>query len=95
MITTDHDPLNEVGSPIRLVPLAPGSWTVMLGAGAMVLGPLFGFLVGTMVGVDRKTLGMSPIFFFLLVGFLVAGLGLGLVLLGATRIFARLHASSE
>ena len=74
------------GRQIRLVPLPPGSWAVLLGCGAMMLGPLFGFLVGTVVGVDQKTFGMSPIFFFLFLGFMVAGLGLGVVMLGIRRI---------
>jgi hypothetical protein len=86
MTSTDRDPLPEEGRQIRLVPLAPGLWTVLLGCGAMVLGPLFGFLVGTMLGTDQKTLGMAPIFFFLFVGFMVAGLGLGTALLGIRRI---------
>lgn len=86
MSTSEPDPLDSEGRQIRLVPLAPGIWTVLLGAGAMVLGPLFGFLVGTMLGVNRTTWGMSPIFFFLFLGFMVAGLGLGVVLLGIRRI---------
>ena len=86
MSTPEPDPLDSEGRQIRLVPLAPGIWTVLLGAGAMVLGPLFGFLVGTMRGVNRTTWGMSPIFFFLFLGFMVAGLGLGVVLLGIRRI---------
>lgn len=76
----------EQGRQVRLVPLMPGSWAVLLGCGAMMLGPLFGFLVGTVVGVDKKTLGMSPIYFFLFLGFMVAGLGLGVVLLGIRRL---------
>ncbi len=86
MSTTDPRPLNDAGRQIRLVPTAPGVWWVLLGAGAMTLGPLFGFLVGTVVGVDQKTLGMAPIFFFLFLGFMVAGLGLGAVLLGVRRL---------
>lgn len=86
MSSTEHDHLDAEGRQIRLVPLDPGVWTVLLGAGAMVLGPLFGFLVGTMLGIDRTTWGMSPIFFFLFLGFMVAGLGLGVVMFGVRRI---------
>lgn len=86
MTSSDAEPLEEEGRQVRLVPLAPGFWAVLLGCGAMVLGPLFGFLVGTVVGINRETLGMNPIFFFLFIGFMVAGLGLGVVLLGVRRI---------
>jgi hypothetical protein len=86
MTSTDHEAPAEEGRQVRLVPLAPGFWMVLLGCGAMVLGPLFGFLVGTMLGTDQRTLGMAPIFFFLFVGFMVAGLGLGAALLGLRRI---------
>ncbi|WP_238008565.1 hypothetical protein KZZ52_31810 [Dactylosporangium sp. AC04546] len=80
------DPGTEPGRPIRLTPVAPGVWLVILGGGVTVLGPLFGFLTGTILGAERKTLGMSPIFLFLFLGFLVAGAGLGVALLGVRRI---------
>jgi hypothetical protein len=85
-MTTDRDPVLDEGRPIRLIPVAPGVWLVLLGSGVMTLGPLFGFLIGTMLGTNRETLGMSPIFFFLFIGFLVAGVGLGVALLGVRRI---------
>ena len=83
-MNTDLDP--EKGRPIRLTPVAPGVWQVILGAGVTVLGPLFGFLTGTILGTERETLGMSPIFLFLFLGFLVAGAGLGTAILGIRRI---------
>ena len=76
-----------VPGPIRLTPVAPGVWPVILGGGVTVLGPLFGILLGTVLGPERKTLGTSPIFLFLFLGFLVAGVGLGTALLGVRRIF--------
>lgn len=85
-MTTDHDPVLDEGRPIRLVPVAPGVWRVLLGSAVMTLGPLFGFLIGTMLGTERETLGMSPIYLFLFLGFFAAGLGLGVVLLGIRRI---------
>ena len=85
-MTTDLDPGPEKGRPIRLTPVAPGVWLVLLGGGVMVLGPLFGFLIGTILGTERETLGMSPIFLFLFLGFLVAGAGLGTAMLGVRRI---------
>ncbi len=74
------------GRPIRLTPVAPGVWLVLLGAAVMVLGPLFGFLIGTILGTDDQTLGLSPLYLYLFLGFLVAGVGLGVALLGVRRI---------
>lgn len=85
-MSPDRDSVPEGGRPIRLTPVAPGFWLVLLGGGVMVLGPLFGFLIGTILGTDREALGMSPIFLFLFLGFLVAGVGLGVALLGVRRI---------
>ena len=85
-MNTDPDPGPEKGRPIRLIPVAPGVWLVILGGGVMVLGPLFGFLVGTILGTDGETLAMSPIFLCLFLGFLVAGAGLGTAILGIRRI---------
>jgi hypothetical protein len=85
-MTTDLDPGPERGRPIRLIPVAPGVWLVILGGGVTVLGPLFGFLIGTVLGTERETLGMSPIFLFLFLGFLVAGAGLGIGIVGVRRL---------
>jgi hypothetical protein len=86
MMTSDLDPGPEKGRPIQLIPVPPGVWLVILGGGVMVLGPLFGFLIGTVLGTEGETLGMSPIFLFLFLGFLVAGAGLGIAMLGVRRI---------
>ncbi|GAA3347307.1 hypothetical protein GCM10020358_61590 [Amorphoplanes nipponensis] len=85
-MTTDPGPVPEPGRRIRLTPVPPGVWLVVLGGGVAVLGPLFGFLIGTVLGTERETLGMSPIYLFLFLGFLVAGAGLGLAGLGVRRI---------
>ncbi|HEX5993795.1 MAG TPA: hypothetical protein VFY84_01500 [Jiangellales bacterium] len=88
-MSSDSGPMPEGGRPIRLTPVAPGFWLVLLGAGVMVLGPLFGFLIGTILGTDDETLGMSPLYLFLFLGFVVAGVGLGVLLLGVRRILRR------
>lgn len=93
-MTADDNPV-PAGRPIRLVPMAPGVWTVLLGAGVMLLGPLFGFLFGTMVGTEPQAWGMSPIFLFLFFGFIAAGLGLGVVLLGARTIIRNMPPLDE
>ena len=85
-MTADLDPGHERGRPIRLTPVGPGVWLVILGGGVTVLGPLFGFLIGTIIGTEGEILGMSPMFLFLYLGFLVAGAGLGTAMLGVRRI---------
>lgn len=85
-MSTDRDPGQQQGRQIELTPVAPGVWLVILGAGVTVLGPLFGFLIGTVLGSERKVLGSSPIFLFLFLGFLVAGAGLGTAFLGVRRV---------
>lgn len=85
-MATDLDPRPEDGRPIQLTPVPPGVWLVVLGSGVSVLAPLFGFLVGSMLGDQSETLGVSPIFLFLFLGFLVAGAGLGIAFLGVRRI---------
>lgn len=85
-MSTDLDPSQESGRPIELTPVPPGVWLVIIGSGIAVLGPLFGFLIGTVLGTDGETLGMSPIFLFLFLGFIVAGAGIGVAILGARRI---------
>ena len=85
-MTADLDPGPEKGRPILLTPVAPGVWLVILGGGVTVLGPLFGFLIGTILGTEGEILGMSPMFLFLFLGFLVAGAGLGTAMLGVRRI---------
>ncbi|MEV0901276.1 hypothetical protein [Actinoplanes sp. NPDC049802] len=85
-MTTELETNPEKGRPIRLTPVPPGVWLVIIGAGVTVLGPLFGFLIGTILGTEAKALGLSPIFLFLFLGFLIGGVGLGIVLLGIRRI---------
>lgn len=85
-MTTELDPTPKKGRPIQLTPVPPGVWLVILGSGVAVLAPLFGFLTGTILGTEGKTLGMSPIFLFLFLGFLIAGAGLGIAILGIRRI---------
>lgn len=83
---SDVDSGPQKGRPVQLTPVAPGVWLVILGGGVAVLGPLFGFLIGTVLGAEAETLGLSPIFLFLFLGFLVAGAGVGTAMLGVRRI---------
>jgi hypothetical protein len=56
-MTTDLDPSPETGRPIQLTPVPPGVWPVILGGGVTVLGPLFGFLIGTILGTEGRPSG--------------------------------------
>lgn len=85
-MTIDGSSRRQQGRQIRLVPVAPSTWLVVLGCAVMGLGPLFGFLIGTVVGTDNEVLGMSPLFLFLFLGFLVAGVGLGIAMLGVRHM---------
>ena len=80
------DPDTGPGRPIHLTPVAPGVWLVILGGVVTTLGPLLGFLIGTIVGAEGETLGMSTMFLWLFLGFLVAGAGLGIAIVGVRRI---------
>ncbi|WP_220144885.1 hypothetical protein [Actinoplanes hulinensis] len=85
-MATGRDSGPEKGRPIQLIPVLPGVWLIILGAGVAVLGPLFGFLVGSILGAQEETFGMNSIYLFLFLGFLVAGAGLGTALLGVRRV---------
>jgi hypothetical protein len=61
-------------------------WMVIIGVVLATLGPLFGFLVGSMMGSTTDTGDLDPIWFSLFLGMVVGGLGIGLALLGARRL---------
>lgn len=76
------------GRQIVLEPMPPGWWMVISGTVLAALGPLFGFLVGSMIGEgDGK--GMDPIQLWLLLGFLVGAVGVAVALMGGYTIVDR------
>jgi hypothetical protein len=80
-VTTPSD-----GRQVTLTPVPPGVWLVIGGSVVAALGPLFGFLVGSMLGSGADTGDLSPIYLFLFIGLVVGGLGVGAVLVGARRV---------
>ncbi len=94
-MSTAHDTGVEAGRQIRLTPVPPGFWPVVIGGALMVLGPLFGFLFGSMLGVDEMVGSVRAIYASLLVGFVVAGIGLVSILFGARRLIVDQHARSR
>ena len=59
-----------------------------------VLGPMFGFLIGSIIGSTTETGDLSPIYLCLFGGIVVGGLGVGAVLLGAQRVIRERRDSS-
>ncbi len=75
------------GRPVVLKPNPPGLWSVLLGAGLAGLGPLFGFLIGSMIGVNDTPTGNDPIFLGLSLGLLVGGAGVAWAISGGVRLW--------
>lgn len=88
-LTTPSD-----GRQITLTPVPPGIWLIIGGSVVAGLGPLFGFLIGSMLGSTTDTGDLSPIYLFLFGGIAVGGLGVGAVLLGARRVLTERRGSS-
>ncbi len=76
------------GRPVVLTPMPPGLWTVIAGAGLATLGPLFGFLVGSMIGVGSATdlADLDALSVSLMIGIIVGGVGVVMVLFGVQRL---------
>jgi hypothetical protein len=74
------------GRQVTLTPVPPGIWLIIGGSVVAALGPLFGFLIGSMLDSTTDTGDLSPIYVFLFIGIVVGGLGVGAVLLGIRRV---------
>ena len=86
-MTTDPDPTTSTaGRQITLTPVPPGVWLIIGGGVLAALGPLFGFLIGSVLGSTTDTGDLSPIYLFLFAGIALGGLGVAAVLLGVRRV---------
>src|SRR5690606_3102097 len=87
---SDLNPL-EPGRPIRLEPTPPGFRMTLLGAFPAVLGPFFGFLVGSSMGRGDGDPLLSPLYWGLFVGVVVGGLGVIAAVIGGRRLWLHYH----
>jgi hypothetical protein len=86
-MTTDPElTTTSTGRPVTLTPVPPGVWLIIGGSVVAAFGPLFGFLIGSMLGSTTDTGDLSPIYLFLFAGIAIGGLGVGAALLGARRM---------
>ncbi len=92
-MSSETDPEATPGRPILLTPVPPGVWLVIGGAVVAALGPLFGFLIGTMIGSNTDDNDLDPIYLFLFLGIAVGGVGVGAVLMGVRRLLQNHRAS--
>lgn len=76
------------GRQIVLTPMPPGLWLVIGGGIIAALGPLFGFLVGSMIGSTTDSDDLDPIYLALFAGLVVGGVGVLLLLLGVRRMLS-------
>ena len=76
----------SAGRQVTLTPVPPGVWLIVGGGIVAALAPMFGFLIGSVIGSTTDKSDLSPIYLFLFGGIAVGGLGVGAVLLGARRV---------
>lgn len=76
----------ERGRQVTLTPVPPGIWLIIGGGIVAALGPLFGFLIGSMIGSTTDEDELSPIYLCLFAGIVLGGLGVLAVLLGVRRV---------
>lgn len=82
------------GRPVLLEPAPKGLWWVLLGGFVAALAPLFGFLVGVMVGPDFEA-PLPPMYGGLLFGFIVSAGGLLATAYGARTLYIASKARHE
>lgn len=74
------------GRPVVLEATAPGLWQTLIGAMIAALAPMFGFLIGSSMGLGDGD-GLSPLHLGLFLGVIVGGCGAVLALLGVRRLY--------
>ena len=90
-MSTDSDPTTSAGRQVVLTPVPAGFWLIIGGSVVAALGPMFGFLLGSMAGSNTDTGDLDPIYLFLFIGLAVGGLGVAAALLGARKVIGARH----
>ncbi|BBX18655.1 hypothetical protein [Mycolicibacterium duvalii] len=88
---TDRGDEVAPGRPVVLEATPPGLWRALLGGAVAVLAPLFGFLVGGMLGAGTTGDSMDPMFLALFTGIVIGGLGVLVALSGGARLWRHFH----
>lgn len=91
---SDDLTLQSQGRQIRLEPLAPGLWGMILGLVLAALGPLFGFLGGSIIGPGPGGASLNPMYLSLFVGILAGALGLAVAAFNGYRLYRHMNAAS-
>lgn len=91
----DDQSVETRGRQIRLEPLPPGTWGLLLGVALAVLAPLAGFLIGSIRGPGAPGAPVDPMFLSLFVGIVVGALGIVGALFFAYRLVRRFGAAAD
>lgn len=83
------------GRPVVLEPTPPGLWRALLGTAVAVLAPLFGFLVGGMIGAGTVGESVDPMFLSLFAGIVIGGIGVLVALSGGARLWRHFHRKDD
>lgn len=87
MTAQDTEVKIQPGRPVRLVPTAPGFWMTILGVCVAALAPLFGFLIGSLVGPPEEVFLLEPIYWGLFIGTIVGGISVLVAVVGGRRLW--------
>jgi len=79
------------GRPVVLVPTPPGFWMAILGVCMAAISPLFGFLVGTILGTPAGDQVFGPAFLGLFIGIAFGAVGVVAAVIGGRRLWVALH----
>ncbi|MBK7821031.1 MAG: hypothetical protein IPJ61_08125 [Tessaracoccus sp.] len=79
------------GRPVRLIPAPPGFWMTLLGVATAAIAPLFGFLIGSMMGAPTGETVLSPMYWGLFIGIVIGGVGVLAAVAGGYRLWRHLH----
>lgn len=83
-----HDSLMPgTGRPVVLVPAPGGLWWILLGGMLAILAPMFGFLIGTMVGENAAGSSFTPVYMGLFIGVLIGSVGVLVAMAGGWKLY--------